>query len=304
VSIQYGVQLHPLGELPSIEAIVELAQLIEELGFGYVALPEHTIFPAALERMLTRNWYHPLTMVTYLAARTRTLRFLTAVTILPQHNPIALAKQAATIDALSGGRLGLGVAGGWLEQEITWMGGDPRTRGRTVEEHLRLMQALWTQDPVNFSSAHHSITAASFHPKPRGGAVPILVGGAPRFSAPRAAQLGQGWMPSAAYTELPAAFDLLDQQLQQAGRSRAHFPVVFELPLFDQPEGVKQFLREIDARLPESFAGDYAQAENRAIALGKLGVTHATISPPFDDLGALHAQLRRFAAGFIGEHTA
>ena len=303
MSIQYGVQLHPLGQLASVDTIVELAMLIEELGFGYVALPEHTIFPAALERMLTRNWYEPLTMVAYLAARTRTLRFFTAVTVLPQRNPIALAKQAATIDALSGGRLGLGVAGGWLEQEITWMGGDPRQRGQTVEENIRLMRALWTQDPVNYSSAHHSITDASFHPKPRGGTVPVLVGGAPRFSAPRAARLGNGWMPSAAYAELPAAFDLLDRQLEQAGRSRANFPVVFELPLFDQPAGVKQFLREIDARLPETFAGDYDQAESRARALEMLGVTHATISPPFDDLRALYTELRRFAARFIGDHT-
>lgn len=298
--MQYGVQLHPLGQFPNVASIVATTKLVEELGFGYVSLPEHIIFPVALERMLTRSWYEVLSMVSFLVAHTQTLQFFTAVTVLTQRNPIMLAKQAATIDVLSGGRLGLGVAGGWLEQEIQWLGGNPRLRGQIVEEHIRLMRALWTQDPASFSGTQYSFENASFHPKPSGRTVPLLIGGTPRISASRAARLGDGWMPASSFDELPGAFDMLDAELDRAGRTRNNFPVFFELPLFDPPEGVKHYLLEIDARLPETFAGDYAQAECRAAELTALGVTHATISPSCSDVGRLHSELKIFARRFIG----
>jgi probable F420-dependent oxidoreductase len=301
MEMQYGVQLHPLGEFPGVTAIVDTAKLIEELGFGYVSFPEHTIFPVELERMLTRNWYEPLSMVSHLAAYTSTLKFFTAITVLTQHNPIALAKQAATIDVISGGRLGLGVAGGWLEQEIQWLGGNPRTRGKTLEEYIQLMRALWTQHPASFSGTKYSFENASFHPKPSGQTVPLLVGGAPRISASRAARLGDGWMPANSFDELPGGLDLLDAELERVGRTRADFPIFFELPLFDPPQGVIEYLATIDARLPESFAGDYAKAERRAGELKTLGVTHATIFPSFPDVGRLHSELRDFAERFIAE---
>jgi probable F420-dependent oxidoreductase len=297
--MKYGVQLHPLGQFPNAAAIVATTQLIESLGFDYVSLPEHTIFPVALERMLTRNWYEPLTIVSYLVAHTTSLNFFTAATIVTQHNPIHLAKQAATIDAISNGRLGLCVAGGWLEQEIAWLGGNPRTRGKTVEEYIQLMRTLWTQDPASFSGATYSFANASFHPKPVNKTIPLFVGGAARVSAPRAARLGDGWMPTNSFEDLKSGMQTLDRELQAVGRTRANFPIFAELPLFEQPEGVREHLLEMDAQLPETFAGDYTRAERRAEALEQLGVTHASIFPSFPDIDRLHAELKAFSQRFI-----
>ncbi len=297
--MKYGVQLHPLGQFPDIASIVATAKLIEALGFDYISLPEHTIFPVELERMLTRNWYETLTLVGFLSAHTTTLNFYTAVMVLPQRNPILLAKQAATVDALSNGRLGLGVAGGWLEQEMRWLGGDPRTRGKTVEEYIHLMRALWTQDPASFSGKNYSFTNASFNPKPVNKTVPLFIGGGAGISAARAARLGDGWMPTNSLEEFKSASKTLDQEFQTTGRSRANFSIFFELPIFEQAEGVKQFLRDMGAPLPETFAGDYGKAEQRVAELEQLNVTHATIFPTFADIAQLHAELKVFSQRFI-----
>jgi alkanesulfonate monooxygenase SsuD/methylene tetrahydromethanopterin reductase-like flavin-dependent oxidoreductase (luciferase family) len=210
-----------------------------------------------------------------------------------------LAKQAATIDVISGGRLGLCVAGGWLEQEILWLGGNPRTRGKTVEEYIQLMRALWTQDPASFSGTKYSFENASFHPKPVNKTVPLFVGGSARVSASRAARLGDGWMPTNSFQELKSGLKILDRELQVMGRTRAKFPIFSELPLFDMHDGVKQHLLEMDAELPETFEGDYVQAERRVEELQQLGVTHATIFPSFTDIGRLHTELEIFSRRFI-----
>lgn len=297
--MKYGVQLHPMGQFANIDSIVETTKLIEDLGFDYVSLPEHTIFPVELESMLTRDWYEPLTIISHLVAHTRALNFFTAVIVITQHNPIHLAKQAATIDVISNGRLGLGVAGGWLEQEISWLGGNPRTRGRMVEEYIQLMRTLWTQDPAAFNGTKYSFENASFHPKPVNNTIPIFVGGSASVSAPRAARLGDGWMPTNSFVDLSNAMQTLDRELQTAGRTRAVFPIIFELPLFEQPEGVKKYLLRMHAQLPETFAGDYDKAQGRAEELTNLGVTHATIYPSFPDVGQLHRELRVFSKRFI-----
>lgn len=297
--MKYGVQLHPLGQFPDIAAIVATTRLIEELGFDFVSLPEHTLFPVAMEPMLTRIWYEPLTLISHLAAHTRRLHFYTAATVVTQHNPIHLAKQAATLDVISAGRVGLCVAGGWLEQEITWLGGDPRTRGRTVEEYIALMRALWRDDPVTFAGSRYRFEEASFHPKPGGGTVPLFVGGMAAVSAPRAARLGDGWMPTSGFEELKVGLVLLDQALAAEGRDRDGFAVFAELPLFDQAPGVREYLEKINARLPESFGGDHGLARERDRELASLGVTHATLYPAFPEVQRLHRELEAFARAFI-----
>lgn len=299
--MKYGVQLHPLGQFPSIESIIETTKLIEDLGFDYVAFPEHTLFPVALEGMLTRDWFDPLTLISYLVGHTQRLHFYTACTVITQHNPIHLAKQATTIDVISNGRLGLCVAGGWLEQEISWLGGNPRTRGKTVEEYIQLMRALWLEDPVSFSGANYRFENASFHPKPVNKTVPLFVGGGAHVSAARAARLGDGWMPANSFEELKTGIKVLDSELKAQGRSRDNFPVFAELPLFDQPAGVQKYLREIGAQLPESFAGDYQQAKVRDAALRNMGVTHASIFPSLPSIDQLHQALKQFAREFLSD---
>lgn len=297
--MKYGVQLHPLGQFPDIAAIVATTRLIEELGFDFVSLPEHTLFPAAMEPMLTRIWYEPLTLISHLAAHTRRLHFYTAATVVTQHNPIHLAKQAATLDVISAGRVGLCVAGGWLEQEISWLGGDPRTRGRTVEEYIALMRALWRDDPATFAGTRYRFEGASFHPKPAGGTVPLFVGGTAAVSAPRAARLGDGWMPTSGFEELKTGLVLLDEALAAEGRGRDGFAIFAELPLFDQAPGVREYLEKINARLPESFGGDLGLARERDRELAALGVTHATLFPAFPEVKRLHRELEAFARAFI-----
>ena len=138
----------------------------------------------------------PLHWLAFAAASTEQLRIGTGVLVLPEHNPLVLAKRLATIDALSGGRLQLGVGVGWMREEAEAVGIDFATRGRRADEMIEAMRALWREDEPTFKGEFFSFERARCHPKPvQPGGVPIHVGGHSAAAARRAGRLGDGFHP-------------------------------------------------------------------------------------------------------------
>ena len=140
----------------------------------------------------------PLDLLTFLAAHTTTLDLATGVLVLPNHHPVVLAKRAATVDALSGGRLRLAVGVGWLREEITACGAPFESRGRRADEQIEILRALWTDCPDGVS--HHGEFFDFDHvvcsPKPvRGARLPIHIGGHSTAAARRAGRYGDGFQP-------------------------------------------------------------------------------------------------------------
>src|SRR5918994_193536 len=145
--MQIGFSLHNNWGVEDVQALIELASKAEELGFASVWVHDH-VFNAAhvFHRIGRKPYYEPLTLLSYVAACTQRVGLGTSVLVLPYHNPLRLAKTAATLDVLSGGRLILGVGVGGVAQESEAMGSPYAERGAITDEAIAVMKALWTQN--------------------------------------------------------------------------------------------------------------------------------------------------------------
>jgi probable F420-dependent oxidoreductase len=175
----------------------------------------------------------PLVWLAFAAAASSTIRLATGVMILPQRNPVVLAKEVATLDVLSGGRMMLGVGAGWLEEEFRAIGVPFADRGSRVDEYVGAMRALWSQEVASFDGEFVSFTDVYMRPQPVNGTVPIVVGGHTRRAARRAGELGDGFYPaSAAVAELPELVALARDAADRAGRD----PDALEITMAARPD--------------------------------------------------------------------
>ncbi len=175
------------------EAMAEIAQEAEELGFDGIGSTDHLLVPKGLPQRYERI-FEALVVLGYLAARTRRVRLITSVIVVLMRNPVVVAKQAVTIDQLSGGRLVLGLGAGWNEREFANVGADFRNRGRRLEEVIRLYRHLFSGSGEPFRGDYHSYDDGVFDPLPvRREALPIMLGGNSDAAVRRAARLADGW---------------------------------------------------------------------------------------------------------------
>jgi len=175
--------------------LAAIAQGAEELGFRSVWATDHLLVPTENYRPYGRL-LEALTLLSFLATKTKEVRLGTSVLIVPMRNPVEVAKQVATIDVLSGGRALLAVGAGWLEKEFRFLNANFAQRGAFLDESIRLVRALWSQERINFQGKFFNIADGVFEPKPvQGGGPPIWVGGNSRSAMRRAARLGDGWHP-------------------------------------------------------------------------------------------------------------
>jgi probable F420-dependent oxidoreductase len=214
-------------------AIRDYAQAVEELGYSHVAAYDH-VLGANPER--PEGWKGPYTyqhafqdpflLFSYMSAVTTRLGFLTDIIILPQRQTVLVAKQAACLDVLSGGRLRLGVGIGWNPVEYVALGEMFNNRGKRSEEQVEVLRRLWTEPLVTYEGRWHTIPDAGLNPLPIQRPIPVWFGGSSDAALRRAARLGDGWLPQHRKAEdaLPA-LDLLASYLKAAGRSPAEFGV-------------------------------------------------------------------------------
>ena len=188
--------------------------------------------------------------------------------VLPYHNPIRLAKTAATLDVLSGGRLILGVGVGLIEKEIRAMGSPFAERGAFTDEAIAVMRALWTEDEPSFDGKYYRFAGMKFSPKPlQKPSIPVVIGGVSRAAIRRAARLGDGWQPLGLSPEaLGQGIALLRTEAQACGRDVSTIPVSIAMSL-----GVST---------PRRYAlgKDPAEVVNNAKAYASLGVQTLVIS--------------------------
>ena len=183
-----------------------LGPMLERAGLESIFLPEHTHLPVAtvsqhpsgidLVEVAGRN-IDALIGLAVVAAVTTRLRLATGVLLIPQHDPILLAKQVATIDLLSGGRVILGVGVGWNREEMANHGVVPETRWAVMGEMVQAIKLLWTQETAGFAGEHVRFTESSLEPKPvQRPHPPILVGGEGPGALGRVVRYGDGWIPN------------------------------------------------------------------------------------------------------------
>lgn len=220
------------------------AVLAEELGLESLWALDHVVMPSGYE---TKYPYHesgkmmggaeevdiadPLTWLTFAAATTDRIKLGTGVIILPQRNPVVLAKQAASLDVLSGGRLLLGVGVGWLAEEFAAVGVPWPDRGRRHDDYVEAMRALWRDTKASVHNTYTDFDNAISLPQPSNRAVPIVIGGRSNRSARRAAEIGDGYFPSITEPEqLSPLLDIMNAEAQRLQRDPADIEVTVPYP--------------------------------------------------------------------------
>ena len=193
---------------------IEFARSAEAAGFESLWTVEHVVVPANYQstypysptgRMPGRedaSVPDPLVWLAFLAAATTTIRLATGILILPQRQPVVLAKELATLDYLSGGRLELGVGVGWLREEFDAIGVPFEQRGRRTEEYVAAMRVLWNDSEATFSGEYTNFNRCISRPQPVNGTIPVHVGGHSEIAARRAGRLGDGFFPGEGRHEL------------------------------------------------------------------------------------------------------
>jgi probable F420-dependent oxidoreductase len=230
--VNYGIVFphHEIGTDPS--AIRRFAENAERLGFTHLLVYDHVLGadpdrPGGWSGPYDKDvaFHEPFVLFGFLAAMTKRIELVTTVLVLPQRQAALVAKQAAEVDLLSGGRLRLGVGTGWNEVEYEALGVPFRGRGRRQEEQVELMQALWRDEVVTFRGEHHTVTKAGLNPRPRR-EIPVWFGGGVDAVFRRAARLGQGWMPIMGPNDAAReAIARIDRYLAEAGRTRDGFGI-------------------------------------------------------------------------------
>jgi probable F420-dependent oxidoreductase len=203
--MKLGICLPHYGRPIEPSRLAQLAARAEEVGLDSVWVTDHVVVPRDVPLIYRDDMLDPLAVLSWLAGVTERIALGTSVIVLPYRSPLPVAKLLASVDVLSGGRLIVGVAVGWLEGEFAALGVPFRERGRRTDEAIELFRAAWTQDYPEITTANHDLSGGvkvSPMPlqKPR---PPILVGGASDAALRRAARLGDGWHASGM---APAAF--------------------------------------------------------------------------------------------------
>lgn len=224
-------------------AIRDYAQAVEDMGYSFLLAYDHILGanpdrPGGWNGPYTYQdtFHEPFTLFSYLAGLTRKLEFATGILILPQRQTVLVAKQAAQVDVLSGGRLRLGVGIGWNKVEYDALGENFHNRGKRSEEQVKLLRELWTKPLVTFSGEFHHIDDAGINPLP-GRIIPIWFGGMADAVLERMARLGDGWMPNPVPPERARAMAAaLREHLERFGRNPADFGIDVRINLSRQPE--------------------------------------------------------------------
>ena len=281
-AVKFGV-IPPYGRGPveEPEYAADFARLVEDLGFESIWTVEHHVMPVDYDSAYpydpsgrTPFTPHvpqpdPLIWLTWVAAATERIRLATGILILPQHNPVVLAKTLASLDRLSKGRVLLGIGVGWTREEALAVGTGWADRGARSDEYIEAMRALWSSPVYDFKGATVEFQGVVSQPKPvQPGGVPIVVGGHSPAAARRAGRLGDGFFPlGVALERLRELREIMEQSARDAGRD---------------PSAI-----EITTTLPPDLETIRAYADE--------GVGRVTIAALKPDLDALRERLGRFS---------
>jgi probable F420-dependent oxidoreductase len=225
-------------------AIRAYAQAVEELGYRHILIYDHVLGASTATRPGWRGPYtsdtpfhEPFVLFGYFAACTTQIELVTGVIILPQRQTALVAKQAAEVDLLSGGRLRLGIGVGWNPVEYEGLNEDFGNRGARSEEQIVLLRRLWTEPVVTFNGRWHTIDAAGINPLPVQRPIPIWIGGGADKVLERTARLADGWFPQMPPDDSAReAIRQLRSYAQAAGRDPARIGIEARLSIGRVPE--------------------------------------------------------------------
>ena len=284
--VKFGIIApYALGPVEDGRFAVGFAKMVEDLGFESLWVVEHVVMSVEYSSVYPydpsgRSPFtaqvvqpDPLIWLAHVAAVTERIRLATGVLIVPQRNPLILAKECASLDRLSGGRLELGIGVGWVREEAAALGVSFEDRGRRTDEYIEVMRTLWREPVASFRGEFVHFDRVVSEPRPlQPGGVPIVVGGHSKAAARRAGKYGNGFYPLGVSDEkLAELLEILRESAAGAGRD----PTTIELTLIGM--------------------ADVASAERNA----RLGATRTVIAAKSGDLAELRKTLERYRRDVI-----
>jgi probable F420-dependent oxidoreductase len=289
--VDLGFGLPVAGGWATPEALVAVARRAEALGYRAVWTFQRLLYPTA-----PREEYYgapgpwpaafasvmdPLAVLAFVAASTRTVRLGVSVLVMPLYQPVVLAKQLATLDVLSGGRLDVGLGLGWSSDEWEASGTPTARRGARADEFIRCLRAVWTDDPVEFRGEFYRVPRARVAPRPvQRPHPPLLLGGYHPSVLRRAATLCDGYTGgNIPLAELTATVARVRAAAAAAGRDPARFPIVCRGSFNVTPEPLKADRR--------ALSGSVAQIRDDLARYAAAGVTQTFLEPNFQPGGAV-----------------
>ncbi|HKA92462.1 MAG TPA: LLM class F420-dependent oxidoreductase [Acidimicrobiia bacterium] len=284
--MKFGILFANVGPYVQPEMAASLGRIAEEHGFESIWTVEHVVVPGDYQSEYPYSPTgrmpgpeespipDPLIWLTWVGAATTSLRLATGILILPQRNPVILAKELATLDVLSGSRVELGVGVGWLREEFDALGVPFEERGARTDEYIEALRCLWRDDEPCFVGRYANFDRAKSYPKPPRGTIPIHVGGHTMPAARRAGRLGDGFFPGRSTDdELGPLIETMRASAKDNGRDPDAIEVTAGGAL--DLDGVRRF--------------------------GDLGVDRIVLPPLGWDLDTLREQFGRFSENVIAK---
>lgn len=296
--MKFGIRIPPpqMGPIGDPDFVIRYAKLVESLGFESIWVIDHALMCVEYDSTYPykttgrtpipaeANMPDPLVLMTWIAAATERLRIGTSMLILPQRHPILLAKEIATLDRYSKGRITLGVGVGWVKEEVEILKQDFHDRGRRTNEWIRVLRALWSEGLSSFEGEYFQFKDIASYPKPvQQGGVPLMIGGHSAAAAARAGRFGDEFYPhwstrgpnEDSLAELKSVIAL---SAEEAGRQAS------------------------DVGLTLTSTSDAKTAYATAELCARLGAERVVVLPPKGELdGALPDELARFKATVIDQ---
>jgi probable F420-dependent oxidoreductase len=279
MDMKIGLCLPNLGGKISTDSMVKLGTLADELGFDSMWTADHII--ATKENANPYGYVlESLVSLAFLAAKTERINLGTSILVVPQRNPILVAKQVAAIDVLSHGRVILGIGAGWIEPEFDLLGEDFGNRGRRLDEYINLMRAVWGGKLINFSGEFYKLNDAVSMPRPKK-LVPLWIGGNSTAAIDRASRIGDGWQP------IDITPSQLEQGVRRIGETKRKISISANLRLALGRKGAKNSTR---AQAP--LAGTPDEVIDEVEDYVRAGLHHLALKLPAVDAGSFSRAMR------------
>lgn len=281
--MKFGIMFANTGHGSTPAGATAVATAAEAGGFEAIWTVEHVVVPSGYESKYPYDpsgkmaggaedfdLPDPLIWLTWVAATTERIKLATGILIVPQRNPVITAKELATLDHLSGGRMVLGVGAGWLAEEFDALNASFDDRGKRLDEYIAVMRALWAGGKTTFDGDFFQFQDCISKPAPVNGTIPVVVGGHSKTAARRAGRLGDGFFPgSASTTEIAELITLVRQTAEEHGRD---------------PDAIEM--------IAGAGAPPGPKLDERVEKLAEIGVTHAIVPTfPPDSLAEIGRQL-------------
>ncbi len=287
--MKIGVSIPNHWGVEDAQAMLALGPLAEELGFDSIWVQDHLFNIGAIrERLDNRPYYHPLPLLSYMAATTKKVILGTSVLVLPTHHPVNLAKYLATLDQISGGRVVLGAGVGGEGDEFNLLGVPIRKRGALTDESITIMKELWSNPYPSYQGGSLNFSEVRFSPKPvQKPHIPVWVGGSSTGARRRAARVGDGWHPNGVSPEdFSAGRREIQELAAESGRNSGDIVMSVRAAVAVQPDWPSR------NALPGYDADGMAAAMD---AYREAGVEHMVLGLNSGDVAAIRRVMESIA---------